>query len=293
MNVQGTRSTVTKMYNQEIIDQPYEIWENILIHAGFETCIELGWDNLAEKLYDGNWRKICRIGDLKAVKWLIKLNKNQHLNAAAEIAAECGHLEILKYLYEHGADCDQWIMESAIDYGHVNIIKYLVSIDEAFVPSIIFRSDLERDTYHNTSYETYPIDIAARNGYVELFKYLYEHEHGHECEQYTIYYAAKYGYIAIIKYICETIIPSSNINKEINVAVKQGDIESLRYIYYRNHYSILPALEIANTYNQIDVVKYLSECFVQSSIIVIKIATENGHDDIVKYINDLIKRNTG
>ena len=77
-------------------------------------------------------------GHLDVVKYLVEHGVNiKTLNESLHLAARNGHLNIVKYLIENGADVnsasrhtleDNYALLVAAKNGHLNIVKYLVSI---------------------------------------------------------------------------------------------------------------------------------------------------------------------
>ena len=75
-------------------------------------------------------------------------------------ASRNGHLEMVKYLVENGADFradDDYVVRWASRFGHLKVVKYLVE------KGANFRAD-----------DNYAIRWASRNGHLEVVKYLVE-----------------------------------------------------------------------------------------------------------------------
>jgi hypothetical protein len=286
-------------------DLPYEIIELILTHAGFYTCIEIGWHNLADKIYNEElhgWEVACTNGNLAVIKWLYKYDKRyndfqgDNLGRAVYVAIKYGHVEILKYLNTIGLECDEDMTDNAIYNGQIEILIYLKSLG---LECYEYSECLECIQYGMMCYEcsedisptgykkyeigkTYVIDTAAWRGHIDMFKYLYES--GMDFQDRTLYDAAKYGHIEIVKYICEM----ADITGRINMAATYGYVDVLKLIYINDKYSIPNAMIVAAEGGHIDVVKYLFKLFKQSTAETIEIAEENEQIDIVEYIDEFI-----
>jgi hypothetical protein len=286
---------------------PYEIWEVILEHAGFFTCVKLGWDNLAEKLYNEKlhgWRPMCVAGNLNVVKWLYKTNKQNiaepsyNLNSIVALSASCGQVGILKYLKEVGIEYGEDAMSKAIDSGQVEVVKYLVSLGIVYeeytecvncldIGALCMECADDMVDGEYKKYEVgkiYTIDIVVYRGHTELFIYLYES--GLECQYGTLCGAAENCYIDIIKYICEVINVGNN---EIYAAAQYGHAETIRLIYRYGKYSTSNAMIAAAENGHIEVFKYLYSLFGESTGTAKKIAAANENTNVVECIDKIIK----
>ncbi len=71
-------------------------------------------------------------GHLEVVKYLTEHGADDvHNDLALRLASEKGHLEVVKYLVEHGADVhalDDAALRWASQYGHLDVVKYLENI---------------------------------------------------------------------------------------------------------------------------------------------------------------------
>ena len=77
---------------------------------------------------------------------------------ALRCAADNGHLDVVKYLVEHGADIhakDDFALFCAVDSGHTDIVKYLAK----------HGADVH-------ACNDYVADIAAENGHTDVVNYL-------------------------------------------------------------------------------------------------------------------------
>ncbi len=75
--------------------------------------------------------RACRYGHLKIVKYLFEngANVKAYYNKAIICASDGGYLDLVKYLVEKGADpFDDRAIESAENNKHENVVKYLKSL---------------------------------------------------------------------------------------------------------------------------------------------------------------------
>ena len=104
----------------------------------------------------------CREGLMEYVVKSLEYGADIHFkkDLAIKTAAECGYLDIVKYLISKGAKIkvqNGVVLENAIINEHIDIVKYLV--------------EKGIDVSKNKRF----LDLAARNGNYEIVKYLVEH----------------------------------------------------------------------------------------------------------------------
>jgi ankyrin repeat protein len=83
------------------------------------------------KNYDLAVRRASVYGHLEVVKYLVEKGADFRYNEndAVRCASMFGHLEVVKYLIEMGADfraCDNQAVRWASENGHLEVIKYLI-----------------------------------------------------------------------------------------------------------------------------------------------------------------------
>ena len=89
------------------------------------------------KMYIYNWNNkfdiynydiYALLGNLKIIKWLHYTRKEYLLNKTAmNLAAEYGHLNIIKFLYKYDYTCTQYAMYNARENGHLEVVKWLLN----------------------------------------------------------------------------------------------------------------------------------------------------------------------
>ena len=108
------------------------------------------------------------------------------VNKALAVVSANGHLDIVKYLVENGADANvNYALKWASMNGHLEVIKYLVE----------HGADITADGNHALRW-------ASRNGHLEVVKYLVEHGADVTAvDNYAIRWASENGYIEIVEYL--------------------------------------------------------------------------------------------
>jgi ankyrin repeat protein len=186
-------------------------------------------------------------GELPLVIRAIQHGANEKDTLALIFAVRNGHLEIVNFLNENGANIhyrNDDILREASENGYVEIVKYLI----------------EKGANVHTQNDI-TIKTAAQNGHLNVIKYLVETGYIHSDNDAALRTASEHGYLDIVKYLVEN---GADIHAE--------NEEALRYSSQNGHF---------------DVVKYLVEnganVHAQNNK-AFKFATKAGHTDIAKYL---------
>ena len=109
-------------------------------------------------------------------------------NRALMSASEEGHLEIVKYLVENGADVtveDNFPVRSASEDGHLSVVKYLTE----------HGADI-------TATNNFAVIHASRNGHLPVVKYLVEHGADITAQDnQAVRYASENAHLPVVKYL--------------------------------------------------------------------------------------------
>ena len=155
----------------------------------------------------------------------LKFNKNIYLNNAIELASRLGHLKIVKYLVEHGANVNtmnregQTPLNSAARWGNIDIVKYLIS----------------KGADVNLKKSFTALMNAAENAQYAIVKYLVEHGANvnlqDEIGETALIKASSRNFFEIVKYLVEHGA-NVNIKSDTNrTALNQtNDIRIIRYL---------------------------------------------------------------
>jgi ankyrin repeat protein len=226
---------------------------------------------------------------------VIKVNVCARDNLAVREAASHGHLKIVKYLVENGADIyvqNNYAVRSAAQYGHLDMVKYLVE-------------DQKADIFAQGNYA---ICSASMNGHLNIVKYIiqfsfqskYIYSKYYNTIQISIQFAAKNGHLNIIKYLIEYIkhIHSRtfiriNIQTAAQVASQNGYLNILKYLHENGtdiNYQDDSIIRVAVRDGHLDIVKYLVEQKADIHYIdncndnIFNLAIWKGHLSIAKYL---------
>ena len=129
-------------------------------------------------------------GHLPVVKYLTEhgADVTAEDNEALRYASYEGHLPVVKYLVEHGADIsanDNQAVIYASENGHLPVVQYLVEND----------ADV-------TAEDNYAIRWASRYGHLPVVKYLVKHGADVTSEDnYAVRWASANGHLSVVKYL--------------------------------------------------------------------------------------------
>jgi len=194
-----------------------------------------------------------------------------------QVAAQAGHLEIVQYLIEKGANIESRQTDGktalllAAERGHLKIVEEL------------FKREKNLDPAPRTDHGTTPLHAAARNGHPKTFKYLLDkvsYVQPDEDGYLPIHLAAQNGHVSILHQI------SSNVDiksldrwgrQPIHAAAKNGHVDIVRELIQRGADADAAAADQSVTLGKIPVY----------CITPLYIGIANGHDDLIDYLLSL------
>ena len=175
------------------------------------------------------------------------------------LAAEHGHLQMLKYLKEEckfnvSSSCSEGntALEYAAQSGHLHIVKYLVS--KCKCNPNMKKHSFQKKPLHHASEKGHidivkyliieckcdvhcvakgmtPLQYAALNGHFEIVKYFIEE---HECiPESALCYAAEHGNIAMVEFLAERCKNDSEYNRSLDAAVMGRNLDVVKYLVER------------------------------------------------------------
>ena len=207
-----------------------------------------------------------------------------------------GHIDIVKYLVEQGADLnaqdeDGWtVLMWAAQRGHIDIVRYLVE------------QGAEVNLQYKDGYTA--LMQAVREGHTSIVRYLVEHGADLSVQDRmggtALMQAAQRGHIDIVRYLVEqgakVNVQDRNGGTALMQAAREGHIDIVRYlveqeanINMQNEYGYTALIRTVQN-RHIDIVRYLVEqgADVNASkgdgFTALPWAVLSGHIDIVRYL---------
>lgn len=210
------------------------------VYGDHEDCNGESYYNLIFQKHGRKclWYQVYH-GRLRAIKWLYDNNINKcnnnnindrecnstsgiflHLRALMDIAADRGHLDVIKYLHEKGADCTRCAMNLAAEHGDLDIVIWL----------------------HNNRAEgctKWAMDEAAGNGNLTMVKWLH-HNRTEGCNRYAMNWAAQNGHMTVVQWLHENRVEGCTRDAQ-------------PYAMWRGHTAIVDYLDAHNLDGNTDV----------------------------------------
>lgn len=121
-------------------------------------------------------------------------------------AAQNGHLACLRYLYEHGCSWDEWTINWATENGHLDCLQYALDhecpVDDniCLVAALYGQLDCLRELHQRGfSWNHETCNAAAENGHLACLQYA--HEHGCPWNEEAFEHAVEHNYLPCILYL--------------------------------------------------------------------------------------------
>ena len=139
-------------------------------------------------------------------------------NTALDCAAQSGHLHIVKYLVsECKCNPENKPLHHASEKGHIDIVKYLI---------VECKCDV-----HCVAKGMTPLQYAALNGHFEIVKYFIVE---HECiPESALRYAAEHGNINMVIFLAEKCKDDSEYDRSLDAAIKGRNLHVVKYLVER------------------------------------------------------------
>lgn len=228
----------------------------------------------------------ARNGNLNNVKYYVRnseRNNESKKNAAEDkallgnaliLAAMYGHLSIVKYLHDKGADIhtndDEALRESAY-YGHYDIVRFLI-----------------KKGANVSANEDEAVRSAAQKEHLDIVQYLIKHGANiHARDDEALDTAVERGRLNVVSFIFNDTV---DINRALYLAACYGRINIITFllehgadIHADNDYALASAAQNGH----LDTVKFLVEHgsdINASNDVALRTAVKNEHLHIVKYL---------
>ncbi|KAL7750877.1 hypothetical protein RI367_003837 [Sorochytrium milnesiophthora] len=153
-----------------------------------------------------------RSGNLEMVRWINEHIKLGDKDDAMNIAAEHGHLEVLKYLHADGTWlCTTRAMDMAAFRGHLQVVEWLhhnrtEGCTVEAMDSAAGRGDIEMvrflHEHRSEGCTTSAADLAAAGGHIHVLRFLFAERDEGWTENAAVL-AAKGGHLPVLEFLAE------------------------------------------------------------------------------------------
>ena len=210
---------------------------------------------------------------------LVTANDND--TKALHHACKEGRLEIVKCLYEAGADIhagNEYVLRLASQNGHFEVVKFLI----------------EKGADIHAEYD-YPLRWASKNGHFEIVKFLIEKGADiHALNDWALLYASEKGHLEVVKYLLEKGADiHANNDEAIRWASNNGHLEVVKYLLEKGadiHADDDYPLRYASQFGHLEVVKCLVEAGADIHAnynYALQYASVHGRTKVVEYLTTL------
>lgn len=227
------------------------------------------------------WRHYCVVGSLSTLRWMdsnraLDFKKNVTEKQSINLAAENGHLEVVKWLDANGYDERSiHLMDIVAQKGHLDVMMWLHE------NGVIWTK--------NT------MALALRNGHLEVAKWL--HANGVICTENTVASAVRNGNLEVVKWLHSRFVIGHNDKKNFNrelfeLAADEGHLMVVEWLfengyYWFDHHAYGGVMDRAAAHGNLEIVKWLHENLQEGCTWnAMDWAAMKGHLNVVKWLHE-------
>ncbi len=202
-------------------------------------------------------------GHLEIVKYLLKNVRELDIHWLDDyfikLAAENCHLDIVKYLYENGANIwaeNYYTLRYAAKNGCLEVVKYLLEVGAPLGAAGILPADIHAENDD-------ALILALGSGRLDVVKYLISNGGKLKIiDESLLEYLLKKSYYDIITYLISVGVNITAISNKllISIIISIGDLNKVKYLIEnrgKNRYNLTDALTHAIDKKRYEIAKYL------------------------------------
>ena len=257
-----------------------------------------------------------RTGNTKLVRAMIRTKEDDFDLVHANLAAQNGHLDIIRDLREHGIHCNHQGANLAAWYGHLDVVRdlraYRIHCNShgADMAAWYGRLDVVRDLRaHGVHCTVDGVMLAAEGGRLDVVRDL--REHGVHCTVDGANWAARYGHLNVVRDLrahgdhCTVdgaIMAAINGHLEVirdlrahgvhctsngaNLTAGYGHLEVIRDLRAHGIHCTARGANMAARYGRLDVVRDLRAHGIHCTARGANMAAWYGHFDVVRDLRE-------
>ncbi|EFA78202.1 hypothetical protein PPL_08852 [Heterostelium album PN500] len=190
----------------------------------------------------------CHYGSLETCKFLYheglkKIHGSLTLSESHMInAAEHGHLDIVRWLYEHGCPTNSEVLKRTVNKGHLDILIWIH----------------ENDQLAPSSFYAELMDTAATKGFLDIVKWIHLNR-TEGCSVHAMDNACNNNHLEVVKWLHENRTEGCSV-QAMDVSACNGNLEIVRWLHEnRTEGCTSDALDGAAGNGQLETVAWLHQ----------------------------------
>lgn len=219
-----------------------------------------------------------RNGHLESARWVCAMisPSEDSVALAMKVAAQHGHLDIVKFLCEsqHGS-CSQAVMDAAAGSNRMDIVKY-------------FASNYEGGCSHDA------MNLAATNGHLEMVQWLHHRYDDIECTTAAMNGAASNGHLEMVQWL-DANRSEGCTTAAIDKAASGGHFGVIKWLRTHRSAGFTPdAMHGAARIGRLDIMQFLQEHLREFGLVVCEAgamltAVKHGHLHVAEWCHQQIR----
>lgn len=227
-------------------------------------------------------------GQLENIKYLYDNPLNDPACEVIVAAAEKGHIEVIKWLYERQPECAIAAIPFAVKSSKLKLVQWLHNqMNNPKLSQTTPASPAHKQVKKHDHKMIHSMNVAAMFGFIEILQWLHEHR-PNEYTTFAMDIAAENGYLEIVKWLHEHRTEGCTANAVIG-AVEKGHLEIVQWLL-ENRKECSRALtansmDLAAKGGHLDLVKWLHESRSEGCTVnAVDQAAAGGHFEVVKFL---------
>ena len=194
-------------------------------------------------------------------------------------------------IFNNCCDCetkrlDEFNIDLAARHGHLEVVEWLHN--RRYTDNVFFSFLLSANPFYNNRNEgctRNAMDYAARNGYLDVVKFLHNNRN-EGCTIKAMDWAARCGHLDVVKFLHNN--GKKCITNAMNWAAKYGHLDIVKFLHdNREEGCTTRAMDSAAWSGHLDIVIWLHNNRTEGcTTYAMNGATRNGHLDIVEYLHN-------
>ncbi|KAL7753629.1 hypothetical protein RI367_000560 [Sorochytrium milnesiophthora] len=295
--------------NRELVQW---LMEHSIRGASAKSCsvaVTQGWIDVVEYLMPDHYQDFDHQGLINVAACCGHLEVLEFLQlvgltpdkSAWDGAAKNGHLEVVQFMCkhrDHGYSCTTKAIDSAAEHGHTEVVGFM--LEHGLTNCTSKAADMAASTgnlpllqllfKHRKRGSTLAVDLAARNDHLEVLQFLHKHRRTKGGTMFAMDFAATRGHLRIVQFLHEHYDVGCTIHA-LDKAAMNGHLPVVQFLAYHRHEGCSErAMHAAVKHGSLAMVEALHlSGKAECSAELLERAVRLGHLDIVAYITTYVE----